>query len=225
MKTKVALLIGGLLVVTLMAGAAVATRAYAQAGTPGSSTDTPAVGLPRHGRGLSQAELEAAAKVLGLSADELQSALEDGKTLEDLAADAGVNFQDVQDALAAVRREELRTQIESGVADGTISQEKADWLLEGLDQGFLDEPGFGLGRGGPGPDHNGPDDGRGGLRLNDAAITAAAQILGMTADEVATALESGTSLQQLAEQAGVDYSTLMDAVRQAMPAPHGKPTQ
>lgn len=223
MKKKIALLIGGLLAIVLIAGAAAVTHAYAQEGAP---SEARADGLPRHGRGLSQAELEAAAKVLGLTADELQSALEAGKSLETLAADAGVDFQDVQDALAAVRREELRTQIESGVTDGTISQEKADWLLEGLDQGFLDEPGFGLGRGGPGSDHNGSDDGRRGDKaLTEEAIAAAAQILGMTSDEVATALESGTSLEQLAEQAGVDYSTLMDAVRQAMPAPHGKPTQ
>ena len=42
---------------------------------------------------------------------------------------------------------ELRARIEAGVADGSISQEKADWLLEGLDKGFLDG-GFGFGHGG-----------------------------------------------------------------------------
>jgi hypothetical protein len=39
----------------------------------------------------------------------------------------------------------MRARIEAGVADGTISQEKATWLLEGLDKGFLDGPGFGFG--------------------------------------------------------------------------------
>ena len=57
---------------------------------------------------------------------ELSAALKEGKTLADLAAAAGA-------------------------ADGTISQEKADWLLEGLDNGFLDGPGFG-----PGGPHHGP---------------------------------------------------------------------
>lgn len=38
----------------------------------------------------------------------------------------------------------MRAQIEAGVADGTI-WEKADWLLEGLDKGFLEGRGFGLG--------------------------------------------------------------------------------
>jgi hypothetical protein len=35
-----------------------------------------------------------------------------------------------------------------------MSQEKADWLLEGLEKGFLDGPGFGFGFGphGPRPD-------------------------------------------------------------------------
>ena len=51
-------------------------------------------------------------------------------------------------AITAVHAEEMRAQIEAGVADGTISQEKADWLLEGLDKGFLDG-GHGFGLGGP----------------------------------------------------------------------------
>jgi hypothetical protein len=67
-----------------------------------------------------------------------------------------VDIQDVQDAISAVHAEEMRAQIEQAVTDGTISQDKADWLLEGLDKGYLDGGhGFGLdfghgGRSGPG---------------------------------------------------------------------------
>jgi hypothetical protein len=41
--------------------------------------------------------------------------------------------------------------------DGTITQENADWLLEGLDKGFIGGPGgFGHGFGGPRGDGLGP---------------------------------------------------------------------
>ncbi len=154
MKKKISILIGGLLAVAIIFGAASVTTAYAQDGTP----PTPPAGQlgDGHGhgggRGMGEAELAAAAKVLGMTTDELSTALKDGKTLADLATTAGVNIQDVQDAISAAHAVEMRTRIEAGVADGTISQEKADWLLEGLDKGFLDGPGFGFG----GPHDGGP---------------------------------------------------------------------
>lgn len=142
MKKKIMIVLGGLLAVAIAFGAVRATTVYAQAGT-----------TPQHdggrghggGRGLGDAELTAAAKVLGMTADELSTALSEGKTLEDLATEAKVDIQDVKDAITAVHVEELRAQIEAGVADGTISQGKADWLLDGLEKGFLDGGrGFGL---------------------------------------------------------------------------------
>ena len=42
----------------------------------------------------------------------------------------------------------MRARITQTVTDGSMTQEKADWLLEGLDKGFLDGPGFGFGFGG-----------------------------------------------------------------------------
>jgi hypothetical protein len=92
-----------------------------------------------------------------MTADELSAALKDGKTLEELAA-AGVDIQDVKDAIASVRTEKLRAQIEQALADGTISQDKADWLLEGLEKGYLDGPGLGIGFGRGGPGGHAPSD-------------------------------------------------------------------
>jgi len=149
MKKKIMIVLGGLLAVAIAFGAVRATTVYAQAGT-----------TPQHdgghghggGRGFDDAELNAAAKVLGMTADELSTALSEGKTLEDLATTAKVDIQDVKDAITAVHAEEMRAQIEAGVADGSISQEKANWLLEGLDKGFLDG-GRGFGLGGSRGDH------------------------------------------------------------------------
>jgi len=150
MKNKKSILIGGLLVALLVVGVIGATSAYAQ-----SSTSTLSHGRgPGGGRGLGLVELQVAAEALDMTTDELITALQSGKTLEEIADEAGVELQDVQDAIQAAHEEELRTRIEQAVADGTMTQEKADWLLEGLEKGFLDGPGFGFGFGphGPRPD-------------------------------------------------------------------------
>ena len=156
MKKKILILIGGLLAVVMVFTTLSVTTAYAQESTPSS----PTIGLPGDGRGhgggrgLGETELAAAASVLGITTNELSTALQSGKTLEDLAATAGVDIAEVQAAIQAAHETEMRAQIEAGIADGSISQEKADWLLEGLDKGFLTGPG-GFGFHGPQGDRPG----------------------------------------------------------------------
>ena len=157
MNKKLLIWIGGLLAALIVVGTVGATAVYADDSTPPAlPAGAPADGRGPWGRhGLPQAELDAAAKVLGMTSDELSTALQIGKTLEDLATSAGVNIQAVQDAINTVHKTEMRTRIEQAVSDGTMTQAKADWLLEGLDKGYLDGPGFGFGfdghgRGGPG---------------------------------------------------------------------------
>ena len=222
MRKRFSILIGGFLAVLMIAGAVTASVVYAQDATPPPSDSAADTRPLKGGRGLSQAELEAAAKALNMTTDELSSALEAGKTLEDLATAAGVDIQVVQDTLSAVRAEEMRAQIAAGVADGSISQEKADWLLEGLDKGFLDDGhafGIGIDRG---PGRGGSDDGMGHRPLSAAALAAAAEALGMSTTDLQTALEAGTSLQSLAEQVGVEYDTVMNAIRSTMPEHPGQ---
>jgi len=99
------------------------------------------------GRGMGdQVELEAAAEALGMTVDELKTQLWGGKTLADLAEEKGIDLADVQAAVQAAQEAALREKIEQAVADGTITQEHADWLLEGLEKGFLTD-GFGFGHG------------------------------------------------------------------------------
>jgi hypothetical protein len=154
MNKKLPKIVGGVVVVLMLIGAAGATIAYAQDGPPPT---LPADGQPgRRGPGgpggfLHGTELTAAAEALGMTTDELSTELQNGKTLPDLADAAGVDLQVVKDAINAAHAEELRQWIGQSVTDGTMTQEKADWLLEGLDKGFLDGPGFGFGfRHGPG---------------------------------------------------------------------------
>lgn len=155
MKSKTTVLIGGLLVALLVLGVVGATSVYAQS----------ASGTLKHGRGPGDGRgpiggpgLEAAAQVLGMTTDELTTALQGGKTLEQVAQEKGVDFADVQAAMQKARDTEMRARIQQALDDGTITQENADWLLEGLDKGFLNGPG-GFGLGGPhGPGFgSGPD--------------------------------------------------------------------
>ena len=154
MKNKMSILIAGLLVALLVVGVIGATNTFAQ-GSYDLMQHGRGPGGPGGGRGLGQAELEAAAQALNMTTDELTAALQSGKTLEQVATDQGVDIQDVRAAIQAAHVTELRERITQAVADGTITQENADWLFEGLDKGFMGVPGV-FGFGGPhGPKFNG----------------------------------------------------------------------
>ena len=146
MKNKMSVLIAGLLAALVVIGVIGATNAYAQ--TPSGSA---LHGGGPGGRGLGLEGLQIAAEALNMTTDELITALRSGKTLEEIATEAGVDIQEVQDAIQAARATDMRERIQQALDDGTITQEHADWLLEGLEKGFLGGPGgFGFG-GGHGP--------------------------------------------------------------------------
>jgi len=142
MKNKMSILIGGLLAALLVAVVVGATSAYAQ-----GAADILMHGGGPGGRGLGLAGLQVAAEALDMTTDELIAALQGGKTLEQIAEEAGVEYADVQAAIQAARATELRERIQQAVDNGTITQENADWLLEGLEKGFIGGPG-GVGFGG-----------------------------------------------------------------------------
>jgi len=157
MKNKMSIVIAGLLVALLVVGVVGATQAFAQ-GQTALMQHGRGPGGPGDGRGLGQAELEAAAKVLGMTTDELSSALQSGKTLQDIATEKGVDIEKVHAAIQAVHATEMRDRIAQAVEDGTITQANADWLLEGLDKGYMGVPGaFGFG----GPHGRGFGEGKG----------------------------------------------------------------
>ena len=142
MKNKMSILIAGLLVAILVVGVVGATGVFAQ-----DAADVLPHGRgPGGGRGLGEAELAAAAQALNMTTAELTTALQAGQTLEQIATDQGVDLEDVRAAIQAAHATELRERIAQAVEAGTITQENADWLLEGLDKGFIGVPGaFGFG--------------------------------------------------------------------------------
>ncbi|HEY6531220.1 MAG TPA: hypothetical protein VIY72_02875 [Acidimicrobiales bacterium] len=78
-----------------------------------------------HGRGMIGKGLEAAATALGMSEDDLRTALRDGQTLAQVAESKGIDPQTVIDALVA----EAKTHLDEKVAAGDLTQEEADARL------------------------------------------------------------------------------------------------
>ena len=67
----------------------------------------------------------ALAEALGMTVEELEAELAEGKTLRDLVDELGVDMDDVWDALQEARDAALQGAVE----EGSLTQEQADWML------------------------------------------------------------------------------------------------
>jgi hypothetical protein len=76
----------------------------------------------RGGRG---ARMEAISEVLGVTHEELHTALQGGQSIADVAKDKGVDVQKVTDALVA----EAKTRLDQAVTNGRLTQAEADTRL------------------------------------------------------------------------------------------------
>jgi hypothetical protein len=136
--------------------------------------------MGRHGfGGLRGFGLDVVANALGITADEVRTALQSGQSLADLAVSKGKTAQDVIDAIVA----EATTKINDKVTAGDITQAQADKLLATVTTMATDfvnntspagGPGFdgpgmgpGMGRGFGGPGSGGPGFGGPGHQGND----------------------------------------------------------
>ena len=108
------------------------------------------------------------ADALGVEEDEVRAALEDGRTLAELAEEQGVEVSDVVDAIVSAQRERL----DEAVAAGDLTREEADRILAAAEEratAFVEGEvppmpelphGDGEGFGPPGMWHGGPDEWR-----------------------------------------------------------------
>lgn len=112
-----------------------------------------------------------------------------------LADDRSPALARIQEALAGL------------VDDGTLTQDQADEVAETLDEAGIGGPGGRLGWGwGPGP----------GLDVAGEALDAVAEALGLTEEELRTALrEDGATLARIAEERGVAVADVVDALVEA----------
>ena len=149
-------------------------------------------------------DFAAAAAYLGISQADLQTALQSGKTLAQVAnSTSGKSSSGLIDALVAAEKTELA----AAVTAGRLTQAQADQITTTLTERFtsfvngtapLHGGGWGHGPGGPG----GGDD-----------FAAAAAYLGISQADLQTALQSGKTLAQVANStSGKSSSGLIDAL-------------
>jgi hypothetical protein len=146
-------------------------------------------------RGEHQAELAAA---LGMTTEELQTALQSGQTIEDIAAAKGVDLQ-------AFALEQAKAKLAQAVTDGKLTQAEADAKLAEIQTAI--ENGEFPGQRGFGPGDHGPR----GERNGDLA-----EALGMTPEELQTAIQNGQTIEEIAAEKGVD----LEAFQAAQQAEH-----
>jgi hypothetical protein len=152
----------GVVALIAVVGVLVVGTAFAQSGTPGTqatpmSPKAHAFGLARgfgFWGGGSIADFDAMAKALNLTPTQLFEQLHNGTSLADIAKAQGVDLTKVQEAANATRIQAMKDRINQAVKDGTMTKAQGDWLLQGLDNGYL----------GKGPGGFGGQMGRGGMR-------------------------------------------------------------
>ncbi len=140
------------------------------------------------------------ADYLGLTAAELRTQLQAGKTLADLAKAQGKTVSGLEDAIVA----DAKAHLDAAVTAGKLTGAQAAARLADLNSHVDDM----VNRTGPGP--GGPG-GRGhhGGPFDLAAVTG---YLGLTAAELRTQLESGKSLADVAKAQSKTSSGLQDAI-------------
>ena len=119
-----------------------------------------AVGLSAVGIAYAQGDFPhpkgALAELLGLEPEELRDQIQGGTTIQELADEAGVDLEAFHEEMMMNRQEDMETRIAEALAEGEISQDQADWLMEGLEKGYLGGPFFKSGgRGGKRPGFSG----------------------------------------------------------------------
>lgn len=205
--TAAAAIVAGGVVGGMALGQPGSSSAQESGTTDSTTTDTARPDGHRFGR-IHLGGLDAAAEALGMTTDELHTALRDGQTLAEIAADKGVDVDTLITKMVEAAVESIDAAVDAGDLDEARATEiKADLteritaLVNG--EAPIGGPG-GRGPGGPG----GPGFGhRGGMHLDTAA-----EVLGLEVDDLAQRLRDGETLADVAEAEGVDVDTLIDAL-------------
>jgi hypothetical protein len=148
------------------------------------------------------------AQLLGMSSEQLRSALQSGATLSSLASSNGVARSDL---VASVEKD-----LKAGVPQGapTLSSDQLQQIATNIINGTPPTPpagsGGGLGGNAPfGADGIKPPTGAGG---QPPSFANTAQLLRLSSDELAADLESGQTLSSLASAKGISRSDLLETV-------------
>ena len=196
-----------------------ADQAQSQQNGNGFSISKVFGGMHREGgrHGFSHAVI---AEALGMTEDELHTAMQGGKTVADLATEKGVSLDTIINAVIA----DETTQLAQDVSDGNLTQAEADQRLADLKTNLPDMLS-------QLPPARGDGMGRGGKMGGPGSPAVIAQALGVTEDELRTAFQDGKSVADVATEKGVSLDTVVNAViadettRLAQAVTDGKLTQ
>jgi len=136
-------------------------------------------------------KLDAAAKALNLSVDDLRSKLRDGKTLAQVAQDQNVDKQKVIDAMVA----EATARIDQKVQDGSLTADQANERKSNLQDHITRL----VNEGRPKGDHR-------------PKLDAAATALNLSVDDLRSRIQGGKTLAQIAQDQNVDKQKVIDAM-------------
>jgi hypothetical protein len=211
--------------------------------TSSSATSTDAMDTTRRQmQALMKAGMDAAAKALNMDPNALQSQLQSGKSLKDVAAAQGVDFSKVQSAMS----DAVKPQLDKAVSAGQLTSSQASDMLSKLTSGdapSMNKPGSGGGtnrvhHGGGSPPPSAAAaasstgtsttsaadqaklDAAAALKKLEAAtaeqkLEAAAAALKLYTSQLIEKLKSGESLKGIADAAGVDFSKVQSEINDA----------
>jgi hypothetical protein len=164
-------------------------------------------------------DLSAAASFLGLSVQQIQTDLQNGQTLADIAKAQGKTADDLVSALVAAEKSKL----DSAVSSGKLSSDQETQILSALQTqitnavngthptpGAGGEPAFGFGGFGGGRP--------GGAFFVMGDVPAAASFLGLTNQQVLSDLQNGQTLADIAKAQGKTVDDLVAALVAAQKA-------
>ena len=196
----VALLAGGVAVIS------VTTASPSTALQVDDAPDRPADEKPRFRHGRPGHALETAAGAIGIETADLAAAIGEGASIAEVAAQHGVAAEDVVNALV----EEANTRIDQAAADERISAERAAALKASVAEKVTDMVNGELERR---PGRRGPHRGQGpGGKAIGRGLDAAAEVIGVTVEDLHAALRDGSTLAEVAAANGVTTEALVTAL-------------
>lgn len=148
---------------------------------------------------------EVAAEALGISQEDLKAGFGEGKSLSQMAEENGVDISELKATLTAQINERIDEAVAEGKIDADEAVEKKEAVAERVDKMVEATPGDRSER--DGSKRQGKGHGQRGQKLEGAA-----EVLGLTTDEVREGLKEGKSLADMASEQGVSEDDLVAAL-------------
>ena len=141
-----------------------------------------------------EAMQETLAGALGITVEELDAFHADGKRLPEIAEELGVDLETVGEVMQAA----FEDAVNQAVADGTITAEQAERMIE---RGFRGKRGGRGGHGGHGPVNK------------EAMETAVSEALGITVEELQAYHDEGLKLPEIVEELGLNMEDVQASLQ------------